>query len=241
MCYGRSESIPAQESDFEADSRLGLSSPARTGRFISLEGGVGSGKSTQLGLLAGWLARQGIEICRTREPGGTPWAESVRELLIQGDNSDLSPLTESLLYHALRCDHMEKIVHPALRSGKWVLCDRFQDSTQAVQAAAFGLKQEIVEILRTLVLGDFVPDLTFILDIPPQICLQRLTCANQHRYRRLDLSVHQLVRKGFLNIAEQEPHRCVVIDANADQEMVHRQIIEQIKVRPWPGVQLIRD
>lgn len=238
VCHRPNGFHSTQEPDWEANPRLGLASPNGTGCFISLEGGVGSGKSTQLGLLAGWLAGQGVEVCRTREPGGSPWAESARGLLLQGNSSDLSPLTESLLYHALRCDHMEKIVRPALKSGKWVLCDRFQDSTQAVQSAAFGLKQEIVEMLRALILGGFVPDLTFILDVSPQVSLQRLTCASQHRYRRLGKAIHQRVREGFLEIAEKEPQRCVVVNAAADKEIVHRRIVEQIKVRLWPEAQL---
>jgi len=185
------------------------------GRFITLEGGEGAGKSTQIRLLAEHLRARGLEVVTTREPGGSPGAEAIRGLLVSGDTGRWRPLTEALLLNAARHEHLHATILPALERGAWVLCDRFADSTFAYQGAGHGLDTAPLNALHALSVGEIRPDLTLILDLPPDAGIARTRgrgCA-EDRYERMDLSFHQRLRQGFLAIAAAEPERCAVIDA----------------------------
>jgi len=196
------------------------------GRFISLEGGEGAGKSTQVKRLAARLAEHGIETVLTREPGGTPGAEAIRNLLVSGDTGRWDGMTETLLHFAARREHVEKLVRPALTRGTWVITDRFADSTMAYQGYASGAGRETVEKLYALVLGDFRPDLTLILDLPVEVGLARARsrmqgqAAAEDRYERMGEAFHRALRDAFHDIAAREPQRCRLIDASGDIDKV---------------------
>lgn len=211
---------------------------ADRGRFITLEGGEGAGKSTQLRRLADnlreTLRARGVDLVTTREPGGSPGAEEIRGLLVTGETGRWSPVTEALLHTAARRDHLERTVWPALEAGRWVLCDRFFDSTMAYQGYGLGLGRQLVESLQAAALGGFrPPDLTLILDIDVVTGLRR--AASRHggedRYERMDIGFHQRLRDGFLDIARREPERCAVIDADADPDTVEARIRETVSAR----------
>ncbi|ALG71293.1 thymidylate kinase [Azospirillum thiophilum] len=210
---------------------------ADRGRFITLEGGEGAGKSTQLRRLADSLREtlraRGADLVTTREPGGSPGAEEIRGLLVTGETGRWSPVTEALLHTAARRDHLERTVWPALEAGRWVLCDRFFDSTMAYQGYGLGLGRELVETLQRAALGGFRPDLTLILDIEVETGLRR--AASRHggedRYERMDIGFHQRLRDGFLDIARREPERCAVIDADADPDTVQARIRDAVSAR----------
>ncbi|WP_372398778.1 dTMP kinase [Azospirillum sp. HJ39] len=210
---------------------------AKRGRFVTLEGGEGAGKSTQLRRLADSLREAlragGIDLVTTREPGGSPGAEEIRGLLVTGETGRWSPVTEALLHTAARRDHLERTVWPALEAGRWVLCDRFFDSTMAYQGYGLGLGRELVETLQRAALGGFRPDLTLILDIEVETGLRR--AASRHggedRYERMDIGFHQRLRDGFLDIARREPERCAVIDADADPDTVEARIRDALSTR----------
>jgi dTMP kinase len=203
------------------------------GRFITLEGGEGTGKSTQVHLLATTLSLAGITVHTTREPGGSTGAEHIRELLVRGEVLRWDPMTESLLHFAARRDHLEKTVRPALARGEWVVCDRFADSTMAYQGFGMGLGRQAVESLYRLVVETFAPDLTLILDLPVEEGLRRAAAraGTDTRYERMDASFHERVRGGFQEIAAIEPGRCVLIDARPDVDAVHRAICAAVSER----------
>ncbi len=207
------------------------------GRFITLEGGEGAGKSTQLRRLADTLREAlralGAELVTTREPGGSPGAEEIRGLLVTGETGRWSPVTEALLHTAARRDHLERRVWPALEAGNWVLCDRFFDSTMAYQGYGLGLGRDLVETLQTAALGGFRPDLTLILDIDVETGLRRAVARHggEDRYERMDIGFHQRLRDGFLDIARQEPERCAVVDADADFDTVQARIWDAVSGR----------
>ncbi len=188
--------------------------------FITLEGGEGSGKSTQIKLLSDWLHSKGVEHLCTREPGGAPGAEEIRHLVLTGDVDRWTPLTEVLLYTAARSDHVERVIVPTIEAGKWVLCDRFADSSIAYQGAGRGVGVEKVRDLQRLVLGSLKPDLTLILDLPIEVGLERAMsreggkAIKEDRIERMGKALHEQSRSVFLEIAEQEPDRCVVVDAD---------------------------
>ncbi|MBY6265404.1 dTMP kinase [Azospirillum sp. 412522] len=211
-------------------------SPAR-GRFITLEGGEGAGKSTQLRRLAETLRAslhtRGVGLVTTREPGGSPGAEEIRGLLVTGETGRWSATTEALLHTAARRDHLERTVWPALEAGTWVLCDRFFDSTMAYQGYGLGLGRELVETLQTAALGGFRPDLTLILDIDVETGLRRAVARHggEDRYERMDIGFHQRLRDGFLDIARREPDRCAVVDADADPDGVQARIWDAVSSR----------
>jgi dTMP kinase len=203
------------------------------GKFITLEGGEGTGKSTQAHLLATRLARAGIPVHTTREPGGSTGAEHIRELLVRGEVLRWDPMTESLLHFAARRDHLEKTVRPALARGEWVVCDRFADSTMAYQGFGMGLGRQAVESLYRLVAETFAPDLTLILDLPVEEGLRRAAAraGTDTRYERMDASFHERVRGGFQAIAAAEPGRCALIDARPDAGAVHRAVCAAVSER----------
>jgi len=210
---------------------------ATRGRFITLEGGEGAGKSTQLRRLADSLQdvlhARGVKLVPTREPGGSPGAEEIRGLLVTGETGRWSATTEALLHTAARRDHLERTVWPALEAGNWVLCDRFFDSTMAYQGYGLGLGRDLVESLQTVALGGFRPDLTLILDIEVETGLRRAVARHggEDRYERMDIGFHQRLRDGFLDIARREPERCAVIDADADLDTVQSRIWDTVATR----------
>lgn len=204
---------------------------ASKGKFITFEGGEGSGKSTQLSCLADWLKTQGIQVTTTREPGGAPSAEIIRNLLVEGDVDRWQPATEVLLHYAARIEHLAQTVKPALEKGDWVLSDRYADSTLAYQGYGHGQDLGMIESIHKTATDNFHPDLTLILDIPVGIGLQRAggRSHSEDRYERMGDGFHERVRSGFLKIAEQHPERCVVVDATLELEAVTRHIIESTK------------
>ena len=203
------------------------------GKFITLEGGEGSGKSTQVSALAAALRAAGREVVETREPGGSPGAEAIRELLIHGASDRWDPVSETLLHFAARRDHLRATVWPALQRGAWVISDRFADSTLAYQGYGQGVKPETIREIYALTIGDFRPDLTFILDIPPAAGLRRAAARKTggERYEGMGLAFHERLRTGFLEIAAAEPERCLVIDAGADAETVTARLLAALGSR----------
>jgi dTMP kinase len=184
------------------------------GRLVTFEGGEGAGKSTQIERLAAALRGAGIDPLVTREPGGTPGAEEIRTLLLEGAPERWLPLTEVLLLLAARHDHVVRRITPALTAGRWVLCDRFMDSTRVYQGIAGAVGEAVIERLHGAVLGDLRPDLTVVLDVPAALGLdRRRESAGQHRYEQMTSDFHERVRAGFLAVARAEPERCAVIDA----------------------------
>ncbi|MEE2981597.1 MAG: dTMP kinase [Pseudomonadota bacterium] len=191
------------------------------GRFITLEGGEGAGKSTQVEQLCEALRGRGLEVVATREPGGSDGAEAIRALLVTGDTARWDPLTEALLNFAARRDHYTRTIAPTLASGAWIVCDRFADSTMAYQGYGLDVDRDILRQLYKTVLGDFAPDLTIVLDLPVDVGLGRANRrGGDDRYERMDIEFHQRLRDGFLEIAANEPERCAVVDAEADMATV---------------------
>ena len=202
------------------------------GRFITFEGGEGAGKSTQLARLAERLREQGLEVVATREPGGSPGAEAIRELVLNGAADRWSAVTETLLMYAARRDHVERVIAPALARGAWVVCDRFADSTRAYQGAAGGTDPALIAALETQVLGEARPDLTLVFDLPPEAGLARAQArGGEMRFESKGLAFHQKLRDGFLAIARAEPDRCAVIDAAAPIEAVGQAVWAVVRAR----------
>ena len=190
-------------------------------RFITLEGGEGAGKSTQIKLLSAKLSAQNIKHITTREPGGTPEAEAIRELILSGTKDRWDPITELLLMFAARREHCRRVIWPAIENGQWVISDRFADSTMAYQGYAQGAGRAAVEQIQAVTLHQFMPDLTIILDIPVDAGAARVASRGSgNRLDTMDAAFHQAVRDGFLDIARREPERCVVINAAAAPEAV---------------------
>ena len=202
-----------------------------TGKFITLEGGEGAGKTTQRNRLAERLSALGYEVVVTREPGGSQGAEMIRTLLVQGETSRWQPTTELLLHFAARHEHVTHTVRPALEQGAWVISDRFADSTMAYQGIGLGVGREAVKSLYKLTVGDLKPDLTLMLDLPVDVGLERakIRHAGEDRYERMGRAFHARLRDAFLDIAQQEPKRCAVIDASGD--------IDAVAVAVWAEVQ----
>jgi len=205
----------------------------RRGCFITLEGGEGSGKSTQVSRLAEAFVIAGLPHLVTREPGGTTGAESIRKLLVEGDGDRWDPMTETVLFMAARVDHVRKKIIPALRKGTHVICDRFADSTMVYQGLAKGLGEEFITLMHNFCLGDFQPDLTLIFDITPEEGLKRAGArkGNENRFEGLDISFHQKIREGFLQIALEHPSRCAVVDASQASDQVQKQVAAAIRER----------
>jgi len=209
------------------------------GRLITFEGGEGAGKSTQVDLLLAALGHAGITATRTREPGGSEGAEAIRRLLLDGATERWDAVGEALLLYAARRDHVVRLIQPALDRGVWVICDRFADSTLAYQGYGRGLPLADLLALHTLALGDFAPDLTLILDLPVAEGLARAArrSGNADRFERLDAAFHERLRQGFLQIAADNPERCLVIDAAGDSGSVHRDVLAAVTARLGVAVQ----
>ena len=212
------------------------------GKFISLEGGEGAGKTTQIIMLADTLKAAGFDPVITREPGGAPGAEMIRSLLVKGDIDRWQPMTEALLHFAARLEHVRETIAPALEEGQWVVSDRFSDSTIAYQGYGHDLGQETMARLHELVLGGFQTDLTLILDIPVEAGLARAgkreagkieagESAGEDRYERMDLNFHRRLRDGFLDIARRNSERCLIVDADQAPDQVHTLIWEIVQNR----------
>ena len=195
------------------------------GKFISFEGGEGGGKSTQAARMAGYLRGKGLEVLETREPGGTPESEALRDLLVQGDPDRWSALSELLLITAARVEHVNRLIEPALVRGKWVICDRFADSTLAYQGIAGELGLELVEQLQQLAVGATTPDVTFLLDVRAEAGLQRAEKrGGAARFEKKGAAFHQTLRDGFLALANENPQRIVLIDGEDTFDNVWGQI-----------------
>jgi dTMP kinase len=200
-------------------------------KFITFEGGEGAGKTTQIKLLRDYLESKNISTLITREPGGTPGGEDIRKLLKEGEKSKWDGISEALLLYAARHDHVEKIIKPALKEGKWVLCDRFSDSSLVYQGIARNLGVEKILELHNWALGPFQPDITFIFDIPPKLSQFRQKSRNtstnvkDDRFEQMNLDFHNQVYAGYLKLIELFPDRCVLVDATKNIEKVHSSIV----------------
>lgn len=208
---------------------------SKPGLFISFEGGEGSGKSTQIRRLEKWFRDNGRDVVVTREPGGSPGAEEIRNLLLTGDPGRWDAVTEALLMFASRRDHVERTIRPALADGKVVLCDRFADSSVAYQGYGHGLGADYIRNLWQLAIGDFKPTLTLIFDLPIEVGLERAgarfanVSAAEDRFERMGLEFHQRLRDGFREIAAVEEARCTVIDANGAVDTVTKRVIAAVE------------
>ena len=205
------------------------------GIFITFEGGEGAGKSTQVKKLAEYLKEKGIDSVLTREPGGSPGAEEIRSVILSGKKDKWDSLSEILLFSAARRNHLTQVIWPNIDAGKWVICDRFADSTMAYQGYGRNdnlLTQKDIQSLYKLIAGEFKPDITFILDIPPEEGLKRaFDRGTTNRMEDMDMSFHHNLRKAFLDIARQEPDRCVVLDARKSPDALHEEIITVLRKR----------
>jgi dTMP kinase len=207
--------------------------PIARGRFITLEGGEGAGKSTQARLLVPWLRERAIDPLSTREPGGAAGAEQIRDLLVNGDAAQWTPLTEALLHYAARADHLERTIRPALAAGRWVISDRFADSTTAYQGYGHGVALDFIAALYRQIVQDTAPDLTLILDLPAEEGLRRTLAraGREDRYEQMTIAFHRRLRDGFRAIARGEPRRCVVIDAGQSVDAVQAAVRTEISRR----------
>lgn len=201
-----------------------------TGRFVTLEGGEGAGKTTQSGLLAEALTAAGVPVLRTREPGGAPGAELLRGILL-GGTIDWSARAETLLHFAARAEHVAKTIQPALDAGTWVVCDRFYDSTMAYQG--YGQGADRAFIAAQIALMPVHPDLTLVLDVPESVAEQRRRArgGDSDRYERMDSEFHARVRAGFRSIAAAGAGRCLLLDASADVARVHESVMTALRDR----------
>jgi len=198
------------------------------GRFITLEGGEGAGKSTQIARLKDWLEGRGHRVLTTREPGGSPGAEMIRKLLVEGPVERWDGTTEALLHFAARREHLRSTVWPALKRGEWVVSDRFADSTLAYQGAGRGLDPLVLAGWNAIATGGLVPDLTFLFDLDPEVGLARRASASvsTNRLDRESLAFHQRVRARYLELAASEPERWNVLDATASHEQLESRVRE---------------
>ncbi len=230
------------------------------GKFITFEGGEGSGKSTQARILSERLRQRGLPVLTTREPGGSPFAECVRELLLDPATPAHGAMPEALLFYAARADHLETVIRPALKAGTWVVCDRFSDSTRVYQGSAGALNPQIVEALDLIVVTNSRPDLTLIIDVPVDVGLGRAqlrltqrqvaaaaeargrkpgsetsTLATDRlvtdRYESRDVAFHARLRQGFTDLANAEAERCAIIDGHHDSAVVAASVWATVRTR----------
>jgi dTMP kinase len=207
-----------------------------TGRLITFEGGEGAGKSTQVSILVERLRNAGRHAIATREPGGSPAAEDIRETLLSGKVKQFGPFAEALLFSIARADHIDTVISDSLARGQWVVCDRFLDSTRAYQGATGGVPAPVISALERLTLHGVMPNLTIVLDIPVEEGLARMARRRgaPDRFESQDVAQHERIRKAFLDIAEEEPGRCVVIDARKPEALVAEDVWEAVAERLSP-------
>lgn len=204
-----------------------MSGDHTSGRLITFEGGEGAGKSTQVKLLADALEKEGIDVLCTREPGGSPGAEQIRDLILTGETGRWSPMTETLLVNAARQDHLETVILPALSAGKWVICDRYADSTLAYQGLAGEAPLEVVTFLNAHIAGVHEPDLTIYMDVSPEVGIERIKQRdgdNLARFERMPIEFHHKLRAGFQQIASDNRKRVCTIDARQDIDTIAAEI-----------------
>jgi len=198
--------------------------------FITFEGGEGSGKTTQIKLLAEYFKNNGKKCLLGREPGGSQGSEAIRDIILNGSADKWHDVTELLLFQAARVEHVERVIKPALASGNIVLCDRFLDSSIVYQGIGKGLGVQYVEQIHQLTLGNFAPDFTIILDIEPEKGLKRAKSRSHHetRFENMELEFHKKVREGFLSLTKNKPERYIVLDASGDIRDIHATIIDKL-------------
>lgn len=209
------------------------------GRFITFEGGEGTGKSTQAALLAKRLRAFWIGVVTTREPGGSVGAEIIRHVLLSGAAKPFGPDAEAILFAAARADHVETTIRPALERGRWVICDRYVDSTRVYQGVLGEVDPRLIRGLERVTVDGLIPDLTFILDIDPKIGLQRAAARRQSavadRFEQETLDFHERLREAYINIAADNPERCVVINAEGTPEAIADDIWKVVTRRLDPS------
>lgn len=218
----------------------------RQGHFITFEGGEGSGKSTQAQRLGERLKLRGHDVVLTREPGGSPGAEAIRHLLLSGVAKPLGPEAETFMFAAARDDHVSTLIRPALDRGAWVICDRFIDSTRVYQGTLGNVDQRLIRALERLVVGSTMPELTIVLDVPPEVGLSRAAkrSADADRFEAEHIEYHRLLREAYGELAEQEPKRFVVIDGTPSADaiavriwmLVSERFLRQSSAAAMPGV-----
>jgi len=199
--------------------------------FITFEGIEGCGKTTQAKLLYQWLIDRGKETILTREPGGTPSAEELREFILREREEDFPPFSELCLYIAARGFHVENLIRPALKEGSFVICDRFSDSTLAYQGFGRGIDVDLIEKMNGEATGGLKPNLTFLIDLPVEVAFERLKGKKKDRLEMESLEFHRKVREGFLKIAEKEKDRVVVIDGRKSVDEIFNEVVKEVQRR----------
>jgi dTMP kinase len=205
------------------------------GKFITFEGGEGTGKSTQASLLSVRLASLGIGAQLTREPGGSPGAEIIRHVLLSGAAKPLGPDAEAMLFAAARDDHVQQTILPALDAGKWIICDRFADSTRVYQGVLGSVDPRLIRALERVSIGNLQPDLTLVLDVPAELGMKRAAGRRRggkaDRFEAEDIAFHKKLRQAYLALAKVDRDRCIVIDAKAPKKMVAQRIWDVVQER----------
>ncbi len=214
------------------------------GRFITFEGGEGSGKSTQIKLLAERLDARKLRVLVTREPGGSPGAEIIRHIILAGMGKLLGPEGETMLFAAARDDHVHSVISPALAQGMWVLCDRFSDSTRAYQGKVGNVDERLLDAIERVTIGDLKPDLTVVLDLPVEVGMKRATARRgagaPDRFEAEDLAFHHKLREAYRQIAADEPERCILIDATGTPGQVAARVWAAVRNRLLPPARRTR-
>jgi dTMP kinase len=208
------------------------------GKFITFEGGEGTGKSSQAAMLSIRLEAQGLSVLLTREPGGSPGAEIMRHVLLSGAAKPFGPEAEAMLFAAARDDHIQCAILPALDAGRWVVCDRFADSTRVYQGTLGDVDPRFIKALERVSVGNLRPDLTIVLDVPAEVGLRRAAGRRRggapDRFEAEQVDFHETLRQAYLSLAASEPNRCVIVDATLPKKMVAKRIWQAVNGRLKP-------